>query len=62
MAQSKAIRDRKNRKDKTIRGKEVFGGVQIRATKQCTGRLEVDITTVPVTNPQRADYAMGVDR
>ena len=59
MTQSKAARDRKNRNENTVRAKEVFGGVQIRATERCTGRVEVDITTVPVTDSQRAAYAFG---
>ena len=59
MSRNKATRDRKNRQNKTVRGKEVFGGVQIRATERCTGRVELDITTVPVTNSQRAAYAFS---
>jgi len=56
---SDPIRTRKNRQDKTVRGQEVFGGVQIRATQYCTGRTDVQVETVPVTNAQRAAYAFG---
>jgi len=59
MAQNKAVRDRKNRKDNKVIGQEVVGGVQIRATEYCTGRCDVQLKTVPVTNAQRAAYAFG---
>jgi len=57
MAQSKAVRDRKNRQENTVRGQEVVGGVQIRATEYTTGRVEVQCKTVPVMNSQQAAYA-----
>ena len=47
--------------ENTVRGKEVFGGVQINATQYVTGRVDVQVQTVPVTNSQRAAYAFGSD-
>jgi hypothetical protein len=56
---SQAVRNRRNRNDNKVTGSEVFGGVQIRATEYCTGRCDVQIQTVPVTNAQRAAYVFG---
>jgi len=43
-----------------VRAKEVFGGVQIRATEYSTGRTEVECNTIPVTNSERAAYAFDL--
>jgi len=56
---SNPTRTRKNRMENTVRGKEVFGGVQINATQYVTGRVDVQVQTVPVTNASRAAYAFG---
>jgi hypothetical protein len=56
---SDPVRTRKNRVNNKVRGSEVFGGVQINATEYTTGRVDVQIQTVPVTNSQRAAYAFG---
>jgi len=59
MAQSKAVRDRKNRKDNKVRGQEVVGGVQIDATEYVTGNCNIIIETVPCMNARQAAYAFG---
>ena len=56
---SNPTQTRKNRMENTVRSKEVFGGVQINATQYVTGRVDVQVQTVPVTNSQRAAYAFG---
>jgi hypothetical protein len=58
---SEAVRNRKNRKNNKVRGTEVVGGVQIDATEYASGRTQVIIQTVPVTNSQRAAYAFSDD-
>ena len=56
---SNPTQTRKNRMENTVRGKEVSGGVQINATQYVTGRVDVQVQTIPVTNSQRAAYAFG---
>jgi len=59
MAQSKAVRDRQNRKSNEVRGTEVVGGVQIDATEYVTGNCNIRIETVPCMNARQAAHAFG---
>jgi len=59
MAESKAVRDRKNRKDNKVRGQEVVGGVKVDATRYVTGRTQVIVNDLIPSNARQAAYVFG---
>jgi len=56
MAQSKAVRDRKNRKDNKVRGQCVVGGIKVDATKYASGRTNVIVNELVPSNARQAAY------
>lgn len=59
MAQSKAVRDRKNRKNNKVRGQSVVGCVKVDATQYVTGRTNVIINDLIPSNARQAAYVFG---
>lgn len=53
---SKAVRDRKNRRDNKIRGQAVVGGIKVDATEYATGRTQVIINELVPSNARQAAY------
>jgi hypothetical protein len=59
MAESKAVRDRKNRMNNKVRGQAVVGGIKVDATKYASGRTQVIINELVPANSRQAAYVFG---